>query len=104
MTNKLVVFSTCGSAEEAEKLARMLLEARLAACVNVLMQVQSYYWWEGKIEHSAECLLVIKTSQDLFSDLVLKLEAAHSYLVPEVLALPVLAASPKYLDWLNAHV
>ena len=66
MTNKIVVFSTCGSAEEAESLARQLLEARLAACVSVIMQIQSYYWWKDKVERATEYLLVIKSSEDLF--------------------------------------
>jgi periplasmic divalent cation tolerance protein len=104
MTNKVVVFSTCGSAEEAETLARQLLEARLAACVTVLTQAQSYYWWKGKIEHSAECILMIKTSRELFGQLRLKLEASHSYQVPEVLALPVTAGSPHYLAWLDSEL
>jgi periplasmic divalent cation tolerance protein len=104
MTDKIVVFSTCGSAEEAESLARQLLEARLAACVSVIMQIQSYYWWKDKVEHATECLLLIKTSRDLFGQLRSKLETAHSYELPELLALPVIAGSPNYLAWLSAEL
>ena len=104
MTDKIVVFSTCGSPEEAESLARHLIETRMAACVNVFPQIRSYYRWKGEIQSSAECLLLIKTSQDLFDLLRQKLEAAHSYELPEVLALPIIAASPNYLDWLTREL
>jgi periplasmic divalent cation tolerance protein len=104
MTNKIVVFSTCGSQEEAEQLARRLLEARLAACVNVIMQIRSYYRWQGRIEESGEWLLVIKTSRDMFEQVRTALEAAHSYELPEVLALPVVAGSANYLAWLDREL
>ena len=104
MTNNIVVLSTCGSAEEAERIARQLLEARLAACVNVIMQVRSFYWWQGKVENSGEYLLVIKTSRELFEKLRTVLEAAHSYELPEVLALPILDGSPNYLLWLEGEL
>ena len=104
MTNKIVVFSTCGSREEAEKLARRLLEARLAACVNVIMQIQSFYWWQGKIEDSQEWLLIIKTARDLFDKVRAVLETAHSYELPEVLALPIVDGSPNYLAWLDREL
>ncbi|MGD1073745.1 MAG: divalent-cation tolerance protein CutA [Bryobacteraceae bacterium] len=104
MTNNIVVLSTCGAAEEAERIARQLLEARLAACVNVITQIRSFYWWQGKVEDSSEYLLVIKTSRDLFEPLRTLLESAHSYELPEVLALPVVAGSPNYLSWLEGEL
>ena len=104
MTNNIVVLSTCSSAEEAERIARQLLEARLAACVNVIMQIRSFYRWKGRVEDSAEYLLVIKTSRDLFEQLRSVLESAHSYELPEVLALPVVAGSPNYLAWLEGEL
>jgi periplasmic divalent cation tolerance protein len=104
MTDKIVIFSTCGSQEEAEQLARRLLEARLAACVNVIMQIRSFYWWKGKIEESGEWLLVIKTSRPLFDRVRALLESAHSYELPEVLALPVVAGSPGYLAWMDKEL
>jgi periplasmic divalent cation tolerance protein len=104
MTDKIVVFSTCGSQQEAELLARRLLENRAAACVNVITQIQSFYWWKGKIEESGEWLLVIKTSRDLFDQVRAVLEAAHSYELPEVLALPVIAGSPNYLEWITREL
>jgi periplasmic divalent cation tolerance protein len=104
MTNSIVVLSTCASGEEAERLARQLLEVRLAACVNVITQIRSYYWWKGKVEESGEWMLVIKTSRDLFEQVRTVLESAHSYELPEVLALPVIAGSPNYLSWLEGQL
>jgi periplasmic divalent cation tolerance protein len=104
MTDKIMVFSSCGSAEEAEGLARKLVEERLAACVNVISGARSFYRWKGAIENAQEFLLVIKTSRDLFERLRTILETAHSYELPEVLALPVVAGSPAYLDWLEGEL
>ena len=104
MTNKMVVFSTCGSVEEAQGLAGKLLEARLAACVNVLMQTRSFYWWNDKIENAEEWLLVIKTSREHFDQVRVLLESAHSYELPEVLALPVVDGSSRYLAWLDKEL
>jgi periplasmic divalent cation tolerance protein len=104
MTNKIVVFSTCGSQDEAERLARRLLEARVAACVNVITQIRSLYWWQGQIEESGEWLLVVKTSRELFDQVRSVLETAHSYELPEVLALPVIDGSPNYLAWIDGEL
>jgi periplasmic divalent cation tolerance protein len=104
MTDKIVVFSTCGSAEEAGTLARQLIETRVAACVNVFPQIRSYYRWEGKIQSAEECVLMIKTSRDLFEKLRTTLEAAHSYELPEVIALAVIDGSPNYLEWLTKEL
>jgi len=103
MTDKLVVFSTCGSAQAAAQIARALVERRLAACVNILAPVQSVYHWKGAIEESAEWLLVIKTRRELFGPLAEALRALHSYEVPEIVALPIVAGSPAYLDWIDAE-
>ena len=104
MTDKIVVLSTCGSAEEAEKLARSLVEQRLAACVNVMPSVRSYYRWKDAIESSDEYLLVIKSTRARMAALVASLEKEHSYEVPEVIAVPVVDGSPNYLTWLEASL
>lgn len=104
MPDKAVVLSTCASAEEAAALARRLLEERVAACVNVVPGVRSFYWWKGEIEESGEWLLVIKTSFDRLDRLRAALEAAHSYELPEVLALPVAGGSARYLAWLDREL
>lgn len=104
MTDMIVVLSTCGSTEEAERIARVLVEARLAACVSILPQAHSVYRWQGAIESAAECLLIIKSRRELFDDLRGALEKAHSYEVPEVLALPVVDGSANYLNWLEGEL
>jgi periplasmic divalent cation tolerance protein len=101
MTDKIVVFSTCSTIEEAAQIARKLVDARLAACVSVTPAVRSFYRWKGAVEEAVECLLVIKSSRDLFDRLRLELEKAHTYEVPEVLAVPVVEGSPNYLNWLE---
>jgi periplasmic divalent cation tolerance protein len=104
MTDKIVVFSTCGSESEAARLARTLVEERLAACVNIISPVRSFYRWKGVVEDAAEWLLLIKTERRLFPRLRAALEAAHSYELPEVLALPVVDGSPNYLAWIGAEL
>ena len=99
MSDKLIVFCTCSSAEEAERVSRRLLEDRLAACVNIVPGVRSLYWWEEEIEESFEALLMVKTSQDRFDAVRLAIEATHSYAVPEVVAVPVERISQLYLEW-----
>ena len=104
MTGKIVVFCTCASMEEARKLAGVLLEERLAACVNVIGGITSHYRWQGSLESAEEFLLVIKSSQALFPQLRAAIEQAHSYEVPEVLALPVLDGAPNYLQWMDDNL
>lgn len=104
MTDKIVVLNTCGSAEEAERLARSLVEERLAACVTVISPVRSFYRWKGAVADEAEWLLVIKTSRPLFARLRIALESTHSYEVPEIIALPVIEGSSSYLSWLDSEL
>ncbi len=104
MTDKIVVLSTCATPEEAEKLARLLLDAHLAACVSVVPAVRSFYHWKGAIESASECLLIVKTSRNLFPELCRVLGEAHSYELPETLAVPIVAGSVAYLDWMEQHL
>ncbi len=104
MTDKIVVFSTCGSDEEARKVARGLVEKRLAACVNVTPGIRSIYRWQGAIEEDSEYLLMIKSRRDLFERLRAELESLHSYDVPEVVALPVVDGSEAYLGWMDQEL
>jgi periplasmic divalent cation tolerance protein len=104
MTDKIVVLSTCATENEAEKLARLLVEERLAACVNVVPGIRSYYRWQGAVESASELLLVIKSSQALFPALREMLQKHHSYEIPELLALPVLDGAPNYLHWLQDNL
>jgi periplasmic divalent cation tolerance protein len=104
MTDKIVVLSTASSAAEAEGIARRLVEERLAACVNVVTGVRSFYRWKGKIEDSPEWLLVIKSSRGRFEELRAALEKLHSYDVPEVIALPVVEGTKNYLHWMEGEL
>ena len=104
MTDKIVVLNTCASASEAEQVARRLVEARLAACVNIVPGARSFYRWQGAIEAAEEWLLIIKTSRGLFENLRLELEKIHSYEVPEMIALPIVEGAPNYLLWLEKEL
>jgi periplasmic divalent cation tolerance protein len=104
MTDKIVVLSTCASEEEAEALARNVVEQRLAACVNVIPRIRSYYRWKGALESAEEWLLLIKSSRERFPQLMAALEKAHSYEVPEVLALQVVDGSANYLNWIEVSL
>jgi periplasmic divalent cation tolerance protein len=104
MTDKIVVLSTCATEEEAAKLASALVEARVAACVTMVPGARSVYRWQGAIESSAECLLIIKSSRQLFEPLRMVLEKAHSYDVPELLALPVVEGAGRYMSWLEGQL
>jgi len=105
MTDKVVVLVTCGSAKEARRIARAVVEQKLAACVNVLdARVESVYRWKGKVESAKEFLLLIKTSRRRLPALQKKIQQLHSYDVPEVVALPIVAGSRRYLAWVNDSV
>ena len=101
MTGKIVVISSCVSEDEAARIAETLVAEKLAACVSILPGVRSVYRWKGQLERSNEVLLLIKTSRDHFDRLRHALEAANSYEVPEILALPVVDGAPNYLNWLD---
>ena len=103
MTDCIVVFVTAGSESEAETLARVLVEERLAACVNIVGPIRSIYRWEGKLIDDQEWLLVIKTQAERFSAVETRVKALHSYQVPEVIALPILAGAEDYLRWLRSE-
>lgn len=97
----LVVLITVPSRETGTKIAQTLLERRLAACVNLLPQIQSMYWWEGKIQTDEEVILVVKTRRELFeSDLMPAVRQIHPYDLPEIIALPVAQGLPEYLAWI----
>ncbi len=104
MTDKIVVLSTCSSEEEARKIARSLVEKRVAACVQVISGLRSVYWWQGKIEEEGEALLVVKSRRDLFRRLEAELRKLHSYEVPEIVALTVVDGSADYLGWLDREL
>jgi periplasmic divalent cation tolerance protein len=104
MTDKIVVLTTCALESDAERMARALVDRRLAACVNVVPGVRSFYHWKGETQSSEEFLLIVKTSRDLFGALRAEMEKLHPYEVPELLALPVVAGAESYLSWLQSNL
>ena len=100
----MVVMLTAGSREEAGRLADMLVGARLAACVQILPAIESVYRWKGEVRHEPEVLLLAKTTRACFPSLEREVRALHSYETPEIIALPVVAASAPYLAWLTDTV
>lgn len=104
MTEKIVVFSNCGSEEEAKRVARALVEAKVAACVNIVPGIRSVYRWKGAVEEESEWMLVIKSSRPLFTRLQAEIRRVHSYDLPELVALSVVDGSQEYLGWLDSEL
>jgi periplasmic divalent cation tolerance protein len=102
LTDKFMVLVTCSTAAEARRIGRAVVEAKLAACVNIFPSaVQSIYRWKGKVESARERLLLIKTSRKRLVKLQAAVQRMHSYDVPEFIAIPIAAGSPAYLAWLE---
>lgn len=105
MTDKRVVLLTCGSEEEASRIARALVEGRLAACVNIVdAKVRSIYRWKGRVERAEERLLLVKTRRSRLKALEAVVKRLHSYETPEIIALPIAEGSRVYLAWLDQSV
>src|SRR5437588_2650075 len=101
MTDKRIVFTTAGSKEEAEKIAHAMVERKLAACVNIVPQVESVYRWKGKVEVSEEWLLIMKTTAQRFDAVREAIKELHSYELPECVAIAVEGGSEEYLKWIG---
>ena len=97
----IVVLITTGSQEEARRIGDALIAQRTAACVNIVSQISSLFWWEGKVEDDKESLLLVKTRAELFPEVVDTVKSVHSYDVPEVIALPIVKGSQDYLNWIG---
>ena len=105
MTDKIVVMVTCGSRAEAKKIARVVVEARLAACANVMSSpVESVYRWKGKVESAKEVLVLVKSTRKRFAALEREIRRLHSYDTPEIIAVPVAEGSRAYLQWIEESV
>jgi periplasmic divalent cation tolerance protein len=100
----LLVSITASSAEEAERIAKALVQERLAACVNIVPAITSVYRWQGEIHRDSEVLLIAKSRLELFESLVARVKELHSYQVPEIIALPIVAGSKAYLNWIDESV
>jgi periplasmic divalent cation tolerance protein len=101
MTDKLLILTTAGSESEAKRIAQMLVERRLAACVNIVPKILSVYRWEGKMESAEEYLLIAKTTRDKEVEVQAAIRELHSYELPECISIPIESASPEYLKWIT---
>jgi periplasmic divalent cation tolerance protein len=104
MTNYIQVITTTASRDDALRMAHMLLERRLAGCVQIIGPITSTYRWQGRIEQTEEWQCLIKSRQDLFDVLEEEIQAGHPYEVPEILAVPVVEGSKDYLTWLQGEL
>jgi periplasmic divalent cation tolerance protein len=104
MTDKCVVLTTCGSQEEARRIAHELVQLRLAACVNIAPQIESVYRWQGEVETATEWLLLIKTTAGAFHKVREALGKLHSYDLPECIEIKIENGSAGYLDWIGSSV
>jgi periplasmic divalent cation tolerance protein len=95
-----VLLTTTPSREEAQKIARLLIDEKLAACVQ-LLPIESFYCWQGKTQNEAEMLLLVKTRAALFEGTIARIKAVHSYTVPEIVAMPFTAGFGSYFDWMD---
>jgi len=100
----IVVFITTNTAGEAQRIATLLLEQRQAACVNIIPEVDSRFWWKGELDSARESLLIIKTKASLLSGIINLVKSVHSNTVPEIIALPIIGGNQDYLDWIDKEV
>jgi len=102
--NSIIIFITCSSIEEADKIKDILLQEKKVACVNIIPEVRSFFWWQGKIDTSNEVLLIAKSNLEILSTIVELVKKYHSYDVPEVIALPIINGNREYLEWIDKNV
>ncbi len=103
MTPMCLILTTAGSADEAKKIARAIVERRLASCVNVIPRIESVYRWKEQVESAEEWLLLFKTRKDAFERVRTAIEELHSYELPECIMLEIAEGDQKYLDWLTKN-
>ena len=102
MADEVIVLITASSKEEAVTIGRALVDEHLGACVNIIPEVFSLFFWEGKTQDARETLLIVKSRLSLMDKIIARVKSLHSYSVPEVIALPIIAGSQEYLDWVEA--
>jgi periplasmic divalent cation tolerance protein len=97
----VVIFVTTSSPAEARKIGRALVEEKLVACANIIPQIRSIYRWQNKVHDEPEALMVLKTRSGRIQKIIKKVQSLHSYSVPEIIAVPVVAGSKEYLSWID---
>jgi periplasmic divalent cation tolerance protein len=101
MADEILVLITAASKEEASRIGTALVSEHMAACVNIVPQIRSLFFWEGKTQDESELLLIAKSRQPLLERIIARVKELHSYSVPEVIALPIIGGSSQYLNWLK---
>ena len=104
MAGEIVIFITTSNKKEALKLVDVLIKGKLAACVNIVDKIESYFWWQGKMDKAKEVLLVVKSKKDKFAKIVRAVKGAHSYDCPEIIAIPIISGYKPYLNWINESI
>jgi periplasmic divalent cation tolerance protein len=102
LANHLIIFCTCPNKDTAEKIARLLVETNMAACVNILPGISSIYSWKGQIESAQEHLLLIKAHKDYYQSIETTIRDLHPYELPEIIAVPIDCGLPEYLHWIDS--
>jgi periplasmic divalent cation tolerance protein len=100
----IIVHVTVKDIDEGRKIAKSLVKRRLAACVNIVPEVESHFWWKDKLETAKEAMLFIKTKEELLPELKKNIKKIHSYSIPEIIALPVTGGSRDYLEWIESEI
>ncbi len=100
----IVLLITTATAEEAQRISRVLLTQRKAACVNIVPRVSSFFWWQGKLDSAQESLMLVKTKASQLNETIRLVKELHSYDIPEIIALPIIGGNQDYLEWLDKEV
>ncbi|MGC9068022.1 MAG: divalent-cation tolerance protein CutA [Thermoprotei archaeon] len=100
----IVVFITCSNLFEGQRITKILIENKLAACVNLVKDIKSVYWWKGNIETSNEVLLIVKSDAKILNKLIEVVKSNHSYTVPEIIAIPIIGGNQDYLKWISESI
>lgn len=104
MSKYIQVFTTTEKKEDALRIARILLEKRLAACFQIIGPLKSLYWWKGKIEEAEEWLCIIKSREDMYEEIEKTIKENHTYEIPEIIAIPMVSGSKSYLEWIDMEL
>lgn len=100
----IVIFITAANKKEAQSLTRQLIKHKLAACVNIVDKIESFFWWQGKVDSAKEALLIIKSKKSKLTKIIKLVKSMHSYEVPEVIALPIISGYRPYLNWIGESI